>query len=289
MAKHLFAVTQTEVGGDVETMAPEIRPPESTSVVGHSAVPAKARSRPITLPIVCAVALIMAIAAGTSLLLFHFRDRALADSERELSNTALILAEQSDRGFQAVEIVEKDLIEQIGSRGITSSEDFERQMSGRDVHLMLKDKISGLPQVENIALFNSEGKLINFNVFWPIPALNVADQDHFKALKFDAQLTSVVSAPVLNRTTGTGPSSLCARLPARTASFLAPWPADWDCSILKTFSEASPLEPTAQLPSFVVTAYCWYVIRDVSRPEPLSPGSSCSRMCCRTPTTVPFG
>lgn len=220
MAKHLFAVTQTEVGGDVETMAPEIRPPESTSVVGHSAVPAKARSRPITLPIVCAVALIMAIAAGTSLLLFHFRDRALADSERELSNTALILAEQSDRGFQAVEIVEKDLIEQIGSRGITSSEDFERQMSGRDVHLMLKDKISGLPQVENIALFNSEGKLINFNVFWPIPALNVADQDHFKALKFDAQLTSVVSAPVLNRTTGTWTIFLVRKITSPNGKFL---------------------------------------------------------------------
>jgi hypothetical protein len=111
-------------------------------------MPDKARSQPITLPVVCAVALITAIAAGTSILLFHFRDRALADSERELSNTALILAEQSDRAFQAVEVVQKSLIEQMRSRGITSSEDFERQMSGGDVHLTLSRVASGASRRE---------------------------------------------------------------------------------------------------------------------------------------------
>src|SRR2546428_8112963 len=37
----------------------------------------------------------------------------------------------------------------------------------------------------------------------PSRALNVADGDQFKALKSDAQRTSVVSAPVHNRITGT--------------------------------------------------------------------------------------
>jgi predicted signal transduction protein with EAL and GGDEF domain len=84
MAKHFFSVAETEFGEG------GIRAPESTSVVGHLAIPDKSRSRPITLPVVCAVALITAIAAGTLILLFHFRDRALADGERELTNTALI-------------------------------------------------------------------------------------------------------------------------------------------------------------------------------------------------------
>jgi diguanylate cyclase (GGDEF)-like protein/PAS domain S-box-containing protein len=217
MAKHFFSVAQTEVGGGNDT---GVGPPQSTSVIGHLAAADESRSRPITLPIVCAVALIMAIAAGTSILLFHFRDRALADGERELTNTALILAEQSDQAFQAVDVVEKSLIEQIQSRGILSSEDFERQMSGQDMHLILKDKIIGLPYAASVSLFNSEGKLINFSRFWPIPALNVADQDHFKALKFDAHLTSVVSGPVLNQTTRTWNVYLARKITGPNGEFL---------------------------------------------------------------------
>lgn len=217
MAMHLFSVAQTEGGGGNST---GVRPVESTSVVGHLAAPNKARSRPIILPVVCAVALITAIAAGTSILLFHFRDRALADSERELTNTALILAEQSDQAFQAIDVVEKSLIERMKSHGIISSEALERQMSGQDVHLTLKDKISGLPDVEDVSLFNSEGNLINFGRFWPIPALNVADLDYFKALKFDAHLTSVVSAPVLNPTTGTWTVYLARKITGPNGEFL---------------------------------------------------------------------
>jgi hypothetical protein len=217
MTMQLGSAAQTEAGGGNST---EVRPPESASVVGHLALPDAARARPITLPVVCAVALITAIAASTSILLFHFRDRALADSERELSNTALILAEQSDQAFQAVEVVEKTLIKQMLSGGINSSEAIERLMSGQDVHLMLEDKINGSPHVESVSLFNSEGSLINFSRFWPIPALNVADQDYFKALKLDAHLTSAVSAPVPKGPAGTWTVYLARKITGPNGKFL---------------------------------------------------------------------
>jgi diguanylate cyclase (GGDEF)-like protein/PAS domain S-box-containing protein len=217
MAVHSNSWAQAEGREDSST---GVRPSKSTSIFGHWAKPNKARSRPVILPVVCAIALITAIAAGTSILLFEFRDRALANSERELRNTALILSEQVDRAFQTVDLVQQSLIEQMQSRGIISNGDFERQMSGHDVHLMLKDKISGLPYVENVSLFNSKGDVINFTHFWPGSALNVADRDHFKALKFDAQLTSVVSAPVLNRTTGTWTIYLARKITGPNGEFL---------------------------------------------------------------------
>jgi len=160
------------------------------------------------------------IVAGTGVILSNLRNRALADSERELQNIVLVLAEQTDRAFQALELVQKSLIERMQTLGIATSEDYERQMSSHDIHLMLKDKISGLPQVESVALFNSEGNLINFSRFWPIPALNVADRDHFKALESDAQLTSVVSAPVLNRTADTWTVYLARKFTGPNGEFL---------------------------------------------------------------------
>ena len=104
------------------------------------------RNRPIRYLILCGVTLIAAIVVSTAIMVGHFRDRALADSERELKNTALILAEQFDRSFQAIELVQSSVVEKVQSLGIASSEDFARQMSGQDVNVLLKASISGLVQ-----------------------------------------------------------------------------------------------------------------------------------------------
>ena len=54
----------------------------------------------------CGLLLLLAIAAATAFSVLKFRDRELADSERELSNLALVLAEQTDRTFQALELAQ---------------------------------------------------------------------------------------------------------------------------------------------------------------------------------------
>src|SRR5690349_1059819 len=76
-------------------------------------------------------------------------------------------------------------------------------MAGIETHRMLREKIEGLPQVDAATLIDAQGKLINFSRYWPIPAVNVADRDYFKALKTDPTADTFVSEPVPNRGTGT--------------------------------------------------------------------------------------
>jgi diguanylate cyclase (GGDEF)-like protein len=178
------------------------------------------RNRPIRYLILCGLLLVAAIVVGTSIMVGNFRNRALADSERELKNTALILAEQIDRSFQAVELVQRSVIEKIQSLGITSSEDYASRMSGHDVHLMLKTIISGLVHVDAVTLINTDGKLLNFSRFWPIPELSVADRDYFKAFKSDAQLTSFISLPAHNRGNGAWTVFLARKVMAPNGEFL---------------------------------------------------------------------
>jgi hypothetical protein len=102
------------------------------------------RNRPIRYLILCGALLIAAIVVGTAIMVGNLRDRALFESECQLKNTALILAEQIDRTFQAIDLVQSSMIEKIQSLGIASSEDYARRMSGQDVHLMLKASTSGL-------------------------------------------------------------------------------------------------------------------------------------------------
>ena len=189
--------------GAAEDRGAKAQPPDSASVGRRSAASARAISRPITLLIAGAAALIVAVACGTASMIFNVRNRALIDNERELQNIALVLAAQTDRIFEAAERVQIDLIERFEARGIKSSEDFEQKLSGYDVHLILRDKIVGLPNVGTFTLFNADGKLFNFSRSWPIPSINVADRDFFIAFKSDPRLTSFVSRPILNRATGT--------------------------------------------------------------------------------------
>jgi PAS domain-containing protein len=153
-------------------------------------------------------------------MLVGLRERALAASERELTNTALVLAEQTDRAFQAVELMESGLLERMNALGIASAEAYERRMSGHDVHSMLKDKVSGWPHLGSITLINSRGKLFNFSRFWPLPDIDVADREFYRALKSDPRLTSFMGEPVRNRATGSWTIHLVRKVAGPNGEFL---------------------------------------------------------------------
>jgi diguanylate cyclase (GGDEF)-like protein/PAS domain S-box-containing protein len=178
------------------------------------------RMHPVRWLIIGGALLIAVIAVGTTILVGSFRDRALADTERELKNTALILAEQIDRSFQALELVQRSVLEKLDTREISSSEEYERRTSGEDVHRMLVDSIKGLVHVDAVTLIDAKGKLLNFSRYWPIPQVNVSDRDYFVALASDAGLKSYVSAPVRNRGTGTWTIYLARKIAAPDGTFL---------------------------------------------------------------------
>ena len=207
------------------------------------------RNRPIRYLVLCGLTLIAAIVAGTAIMAVNLRDRALFENERELKNTALILAEQIDRVLLGIDLVQSGVIEKIQALGIASSEDFARRMSGEDVHLMLKTSVSGSAQAYAMSLINADGHLINFSLSWPVPSIDVADREFFNALKSDPRLTAI--AP-----TARGRCSSAARSWQRMASS---WVLCWDPSnypILISFSAPFHLAKAARSPCFAVTAPC---------------------------------
>ncbi|MFL4985515.1 MAG: cache domain-containing protein, partial [Xanthobacteraceae bacterium] len=180
---------------------------QSASLAAHgvSRSPAQkpTRSRAVQLLVLCGLLLASAILAGTSFIVASLHDRVLADTERELRNLALVLGEQTDRTFEALEVLQTGLIERLQALGVSSTGDYWREMSSHDIHVMLNDKIRSIPYLGTIGFVDAEGKLINFSRYWPIPALDVSDRDYFTAFKSNPQLTSFVSAPVVSRGGGT--------------------------------------------------------------------------------------
>ncbi|MEI6159147.1 MAG: ATP-binding protein, partial [Roseococcus sp.] len=62
--------------------------------------------------------------------------------------------------------------------------------------------------------------LINFSRYWPIPRVNVADRDYFKALRSDPNLHRFISEPVPNRGTGTLTIYMARRVSGPNGEFL---------------------------------------------------------------------
>lgn len=160
-------------------------------------------SRVVRWIIIFGVVLIGAIVTATGLMLQNFRDRELAESEHQLTSLTSILAEQIDRSFQSMELIQTAVIERMRSLGIASPEDYERQMSGRDTYQRLKDQISGLPYVDALVLLDTEGKRINVSRAWPTPFFKKLDQDFLEAFNSDPHLTAFVGRPIHNPITGT--------------------------------------------------------------------------------------
>ena len=160
------------------------------------------RGGPIRWLILGGALLIAAIAIGATLMAENFRERALRNSERELENTVLLLARHFDQQLSDFEVIQKDLIDHIRSGGITTADSFKQRMSGKDVHLMLKSKLSALSYVGGVNVFDADGTLINTSTAWPVPSLNVADRPYFRTFQTDPQAPEMLVEPVHSRLSG---------------------------------------------------------------------------------------
>jgi signal transduction histidine kinase/AmiR/NasT family two-component response regulator len=143
------------------------------------------------------------IAVSSVVFLGELRETMLKTAQTNLVHHAAALAEQVDTSWKSLDLVLSSIGDYVGRAGVTDGASYNRMMSGRDTHLLLKEKISGLPFVDVVSLTDSSGRLINFSRYWPTPVIDVADRDYFQAFKNEPDLESFISRPVPNRTTGT--------------------------------------------------------------------------------------
>jgi diguanylate cyclase (GGDEF)-like protein len=187
----------------------------TASFIRHSV-----RGGPIRWLIFSGAFLIAAVTIGATIMADNFRERALNSSERELENTVLLLARHFDQQLEDFEVVQKDLIAYMRSSGIASSEAYRRRMSGQDIHLMLKAKLSALSYVGGINIFDADGMLINASSIWPVPTVRVGDRSYFKAFKSDPQSPDMLIEPVYSRVTGVWTTVIAHKMTGPDGEFL---------------------------------------------------------------------
>jgi diguanylate cyclase (GGDEF)-like protein/PAS domain S-box-containing protein len=145
--------------------------------------------------------LITVVVAATGMLLTNLRSEQIVKSDRELQSLTTLLAEQIDRSFQSIELVQTGVIDSIKALGINTPNDVELALSGRDTYQRFRDRISALPYIDAIVLTTPTGKLVNFSRSWPIPQVNGVARDRARIFETTRQ-TSFIGRPLRSPSNG---------------------------------------------------------------------------------------
>ena len=148
------------------------------------------------------IGLLIVIILGAGLAVWDRREEAIAHSRQEMSNLGVVLAEQTARSLQAVDLVLQEMRTMVLAAGDDSPEAFERTMATEDVHRFLADRLKLIPQANAVELVSADGRLVNSSRVWPAPVADLSDRDYYVQLRQRDGPGLYISAPVISPSHG---------------------------------------------------------------------------------------
>jgi two-component system cell cycle sensor histidine kinase PleC len=165
-------------------------------------------------------AVVLGTALVAALIIWDLRRHAIDTAVRETVSLSVVLAEQTSRSIQGVELMLRETSEKVASLGIATPEAFAPVVGTRAVHEFLAERPQNLPQSVGVSLIDAAGKVVNVSTVWPVPRINVADRDYFVHLRDHPDAGLFLSRPARSRVSGTWQFFLVQRLNGAQGAFL---------------------------------------------------------------------
>jgi diguanylate cyclase (GGDEF)-like protein len=156
------------------------------------------------------VALILAIALGTSLMISSVRDREIKRTGQELEGSVRLLAKQFDENIQTFEAVPKSVVSYL-VRKTNTPEQFRDLASSEGFHRLLREKISDTTDFAGVNVFDAEGNFLNSSERWPVPSVNLSDRTFFKTFKMEPASSSASLIQLVDSRVSKGSAIVFAR------------------------------------------------------------------------------
>ena len=134
--------------------------------------------------------------------IWQLRSDAIENAETDAGNLATVLAEQTARSVQSIDLVITELKQQIERDGIATPNDFRRLVGTEAIHRILSEYLGRLRQVDVIAILDKDGAIVNSTRSWPPPQAALSDRDYFQHFQTTADEKLFISLPTVSRVTG---------------------------------------------------------------------------------------
>jgi len=130
-----------------------------------------------------AALLIVVVIALVALVIWSSRQYMVTEVRRSNNNLDMLLAEQTMRSLQAVDLVLQATADQIRSAGIRSPEAFRSELDNEPEHDILRDRLRNLPQVMALSLIGADGKAVVSTWSWPAKQIDMSNRDFIRNLR----------------------------------------------------------------------------------------------------------
>lgn len=151
---------------------------------------------------------------------FYMRAQTEETYRRQIGDLGSVLAEQTFRYVQEIDLVLMELRERVASLNIRSADEFRQSLGGQDVHALLQTRLQNMAQVDALAIVDSTGHLLNSSRTFPTGGLDVADRDYFRHFITLNDAGAFVSAPMISRLNSLPTAFIARRINAPDGTFL---------------------------------------------------------------------
>jgi PAS domain S-box-containing protein len=158
------------------------------------------------------------IAAG--LAIWNLREGRIADEMRDAQDLSVVLAEQTARTIQAVDLIVQQTLAMVQAHSPQTPDEFRQQMGGEDVHVYLVSRLKNLPQADALALVDGVGSLTNSSNAWPGKLVDVSDREYFRYLRDHNSTEAFVGPPIRSKVNGEWTITVARRVNGLDGGFL---------------------------------------------------------------------
>ena len=167
-----------------------------------------------------ALALIGVALIAIALTIEALRRDALEEARVDTANIATVLAEQTARSVQAIDIATSEIAERFGNDSRLAPADFEALLRSHGTHKLLADRLQRLSQIDFISLLDNHGRHVNSSRMWPTDETDMSDRDYFTHARDYPDQKLFVSGLVHNRVTGARNIFFAKRISGPDGAFL---------------------------------------------------------------------
>jgi diguanylate cyclase (GGDEF)-like protein len=169
--------------------------------------------------ILCSFICVAVAVTLIGLTVWTLRSDAIHDASSDAGNIATVLAEQTSRSLQAVDLVLTEVQDHLRRTGIVSADDFRVGLKDQDTFKFLRDRLSRL-QADVVTLADDQGQVVNLSREWPAPKVDISDREYFRYFRQTYDNKMFIAAPVFSRVSGGAVIFFSKRISGPDGSFL---------------------------------------------------------------------
>lgn len=162
-----------------------------------------AQRSPVRRLYIVGVVFIAAAIFGAWFAIRELRRDQLLDVTQDTNSLAIVLAAQTSRTFQAVDVVLREAQALAQASDTKDVAEFRERVGTDEVHRFLVDRLHELPQADALSLIDETGRIVNFTRAWPMPVVDNSDRDFYAYWREHDDALPLIGEPIIAKVTGT--------------------------------------------------------------------------------------